>query len=500
MADANHAARSHPPSPAHALLTPAEARLIVFGVLLAMLIAALDQTIVSTALPTIGNELGDNQLLTWVVSAYLLAATVVTPIYGKLSDLYGRRVTLLVAIGVFIAGSAACALSPNMLTLIVARTFQGLGGGGLISLSQTIIGDIIPPKQRPRYQAYITGTFVLASVAGPLLGGFIAEHLHWSIIFWINPPIGLAALALIYSLLRKLPVDRRHHEIDYAGAALLVIATIALMLALSWGGVRYPWGSTRILGLLAVFAIFAVLFFMRQRRAAEPLLPIDVLANEVVLTATIACALCMGTAIGLIIFTPIYFETVRMLTPSQSGITLIPLMVGTAIGAGIAGRLMASIPHYKILPIVGLVVAIAAMAVMSFEPRRLPLAAVEVLLGMTSIGFGTILPVTTICVQNAAPAGQLGVATAVLVFVRQLGGALVVAIFGAILFSQLRATGQIQGVAGADFTHSNADFTLVFRWIFGAAAIGFLGSLIALLAMAELPLKEQVAGEQASIG
>jgi EmrB/QacA subfamily drug resistance transporter len=500
MADANHAARSHPPSPAHAVLTPAEARLIVFGVLLAMLIAALDQTIVSTALPTIGNELGDNQLLTWVVSAYLLAATVVTPIYGKLSDLYGRRVTLLVAIGVFITGSAACALSPNMLTLIVARTFQGLGGGGLISLSQTIIGDIIPPKQRPRYQAYLSGTFVFASVAGPLLGGYIAEHLHWSIIFWINPPIGVAALALTYSLLRKLPVDRRHHQIDYVGALLLVIATIALMLALSWGGVRYPWGSTHILALLAVFAIFAMLFFMRQRRATEPLLPIDVLSNEVVLTATIACALCMGTAIGLVIFTPIYFETVRMLTPSQSGIALIPLMVGTAIGAGIAGRLMASLAHYKILPTIGLVIAIAAMTAMSFDPRGLPLPMIEVLLALTSIGFGTILPVTTICVQNAAPAGQLGVATAVLVFVRQLGGALVVAIFGAILFSQLHATGQIQGMAGADFTHSNADFTLIFRWIFGAAALGFLGSLIAILAMAELPLKEEVAGEQAMIG
>jgi predicted MFS family arabinose efflux permease len=278
-----------------------------------------------------------------------------------------------------------------------------------------------------------------------------------------------------------------------------VIATIALMLALSWGGVRYPWGSTRILLLVGIFVIFAMLFFMRQLRATEPLLPIDVLANEVVLTATIACALCMGTAIGLVIFTPIYFETVRMLTPSQSGIALIPLMVGTAIGAGIAGRLMASLAHYKILPIIGLVIATAAMAAMSVDPRDLPLPMVELLLALTSIGFGTILPVTTICVQNAAPAGQLGVATAVLVFVRQLGGALVVAIFGAILFSQLHATGQIQGMAGADFTHSNADFTLIFRWIFGAAALGFLGSLIAILAMAELPLKEEVAGEQAMI-
>jgi MFS family permease len=212
-------------------LSLADARLIVIGVLIAMLMAALDQTIVSTALSTIGRELGNSTQLTWVVTAYLLAATVVTPIYGKLSDLYGRRITLLVAVSIFVAGSAACALAPTMLVLIIARTFQGLGGGGLISLSQTIIGDIIPPKERP--QAYISGTFVLASVAGPLLGGFIAEHLHWSVIFWINPPIGLLALGMIYSLLRKLPVSHKRHRIDFAGVGLLLVATTALMLALN---------------------------------------------------------------------------------------------------------------------------------------------------------------------------------------------------------------------------------------------------------------------------
>jgi MFS family permease len=221
-------------------LSLAEARLIVIGVLSAMLMAALDQTIVSTALSTIGRDLGNSTQLTWVVTAYLLAATVVTPIYGKLSDLYGRRITLLVAVSVFVSGSAACALAPTMLILIIARTFQGLGGGGLISLSQTIIGDIIPPKERPRYQAYISGTFVLASVAGPLLGGFIAEHLHWSIIFWINPPIGLLALGMIYSLLRKLPVSHTRHQIDYVGVVLLIVGTTALMLALNWAAFTMP--------------------------------------------------------------------------------------------------------------------------------------------------------------------------------------------------------------------------------------------------------------------
>src|SRR6516162_5527874 len=211
------------------------------------------------------NSLGWSPPICW-------SGTVVTPIYGKLSDLYGRRSTLLIAVGVFVAGSIACALSQSMLMLIIARTFQGLGGGGLISLSQTVIGDIISPKERPRYQAYISGVFVIASLAGPLLGGFIAEHLHWSLIFWINPPIGLLALLPMYSLLRKLPVDRQHHRIDIFGAALLVVATVALMLMLNWGGITYAWTSLPIAGLVAVFVLFAVLFLARQHRAPEPLL------------------------------------------------------------------------------------------------------------------------------------------------------------------------------------------------------------------------------------
>ncbi len=483
--------------PSHLVLTAAEARLIVFGVLLAMIMAALDQTIVSTALSTIGRELGNSTQLTWVVTAYLLSATVVTPIYGKLSDLYGRRVTLLVAVSVFVAGSAACALAPSMIILIIARTFQGLGGGGLISLSQTIIGDIIPPKQRAQYQAYISSVFVAASVAGPLLGGFIAEHLHWSIIFWINPPIGLVALGMIYSLLRKLPVSHKHHQIDFAGAGLLIVATTALLLALNWGGVHYPWTSNQIFVLFAVFAIFATLFFLRQSRAPEPLVPFEVLDNRVMTTATLACAFCMGSAIGLTIFTPIYFETVRQLTPSMAGLALVPLMVGTAVGAAIAGRLV-KITHYKRVPIAGLSVATAAMTILSYTPAALPLAAIEVLLALTSIGFGTILPVTTVCVQNAAPPGQLGTATSVMVFVRSLVGSVAVAIFGAILFAQLHGAGPPEEISPDTFINSDADFAAIYRWIFATAGLGFLIALFGILAMPELPLKDHVASEEAA--
>jgi EmrB/QacA subfamily drug resistance transporter len=484
--------------PPHASkLTQGEVRLIVLCVLLATLIAALDQTIVSTALPTIGRELGDAQQLTWVVTAYLLASTVVTPIYGKLSDIYGRRSTLLISVGVFVAGSIACALSPSMLVLIIARTFQGLGGGGLIALSQTVIGDVIAPKERPRYQAYISSAFVIASLAGPLLGGFIAQHLNWSLIFWINPPIGLLALLPMYSLLRKLPRGGHRHRIDIAGAVLLVVATTALMLLLSWGGVKFSWTSPPIIGLGGIFTVFAVLFFARQHVAPEPLLPLSVLANQVILTATLASALGTGTSVGLMIFTPIYFESVRMLSPGMSGVMLVPLMVGTAIGASIAGRLMASVSHYKVLPVIGLVVSIAAMTVMSLAPQELPLAVVELMLALSSMGFGTVLPIATNCVQNAASGEELGTATGVMVFARSLAGAVAVAIFGAILFGQLHASGNLQSISGGDFTKSGADFASIFRWIFGAAAVGFVGALAAILAMRKLPLRDHVASEDA---
>jgi MFS family permease len=217
-------------------LDHAAVRSIVIGILLAMLLAALDQTIVATALPTIGRELGNPEQLPWVVTAYLLTSTAVTPLYGKLSDIHGRRLILLIGIGTFVLGSLACALAPSMGVLIVARGFQGLGGGGLISLAQTIIADVVAPKERGRYQGYIAGVFVTSSVAGPVLGGFFAEHLHWSMIFWINLPLGAVAFVMTNRVLRRLPRHERPHRVDLLGALLMVLATVTLLLALSWGG------------------------------------------------------------------------------------------------------------------------------------------------------------------------------------------------------------------------------------------------------------------------
>jgi EmrB/QacA subfamily drug resistance transporter len=421
---------------------------------------------------------------------FALAATVVGPLYAKFSYVYGRRAAFVVSICLFITGSVACALSPNMLVLILARACQGLGGGGLVLLGQTIIGLIFPPKTRTRYEAFISVMYAIAGVAGPLLGGSIAEHLHWSFIFWINPPIGLLALWLIYSILRKVPAREHHHRLDAAGVVLLVVGTLALLLALNWGGVRYAWDSAQVLGLFAVFAAFMCLFLWRERRAAEPLLPFSVMSNRVILTATLSCTLAVGAGLGLTIFTPIYFESVHHLTPTLSGAALIPFMLGLSIGAAISGTAAGKVTPYKRLPIAGLAVAGAATMLLAADPGGLPFALTEALLSLTAIGYAMIVPVALICVQNAAPVGKLGTATAVLVFMRQLGGAATIAVFGAILFSQLNASGDLPVIAGIDFTKSNADFATIYAWIFGAAALGFLAALTALLKMAELPLRE----------
>src|SRR3954453_13869282 len=230
-------------------LDHAGVRRILTGLMLAMLLSALDQTIVATALATIGRAYGDGAHLAWIVTAYLLAATAVTPLYGKLSDIYGRRPVLLAGIAIFVAGAVACALAPTMPALIAARALQGIGGGGLIALSQTIVGDAVSPRERGRYQGYFGAVFAIASIAGPVLGGVFAEHLHWSFIFWINVPLGLAAFVISSRALKLLPRHERPHKLDLAGAALMVAATIALLLALNWGGVRYPWASPRIPGL-----------------------------------------------------------------------------------------------------------------------------------------------------------------------------------------------------------------------------------------------------------
>ena len=468
-------------------LDHAAIRSIMVGIMLAMFLGALDQTIVATALPTIGRALHDTGNLPWVVTAYLLTSTAVTPLYGKLSDIHGRRAMLLASIAVFLLGSVACALAPTMLLLVLARGLQGIGGGGLISLAQTVIADVVAPKERARYQALIASVFVASSIAGPILGGVFAQHLHWSMIFWVNVPLGVAALWMTDRALRRLPRHERPHRLDFAGGALIVLATISLLLALSWGGAHYPWGSPRILALLGAAFAFSVLFALRLATAPEPFLPLPVLLDPVVSRGTATACFAMGTFIGLSIYVPVYFELALGLSASQSGLALIPLTGGVIVGASSAGRLMGRMRHYKRPPTIGLLLAVAGCLALAWHPLGLPFALVLVLLAGVGIGIGTVLPVTTVAIQNAVPMHQLGVATGVMSFFRSLGGAIAVAGMGALVLG-----GGAAGAGAADALRARAtagDLEQIFHTLFLAAAIGFAVALAWFFSMAERPLR-----------
>ena len=266
-------------------IDPAVRRDIIVGVLLAMFLAALDQTIVAPALPTIGSSLGNAEYLSWIVTAYLLTATAVTPLYGKLADIKGRRPVIFGAIAIFVAGSIISALARSMLVLVIGRAIQGIGGGGLGALAMTVIGDVVTPRERGQYQGYISGMWGIASLAGPIVGGFVAHKLHWSMIFWINLPLAAIAIAFLNNPLKKLPPVRGQHRLDLLGASLVILATTSLMLVLTWGGSRYAWTSPQILGLTAVSLVFWVLFGLRIQHCDEPILPLEVLKNPVVANA-----------------------------------------------------------------------------------------------------------------------------------------------------------------------------------------------------------------------
>jgi EmrB/QacA subfamily drug resistance transporter len=483
--------RQNTASPA---LSHPEVLRIIAGVIVAMILAALDQTIVVTALPTIGRSLGGPEYLPWVVTAYLLSSTAVTPLYGKVSDIVGRRKTLLFAIVIFIVGSVACAVSPNILVLIIARAAQGLGGGGLISLAQTIIADIVSPKERSRYMVYISGVYMFASISGPLLGGTMAQHLHWSLIFWINVPLGLLALFMTNGLLKKLPRHERPHRLDFLGAALMASASIALMLALSWGGIHYPWMSPQVLGLFATSILLWGAFVWRLQTAPEPFIPSEILKNPVVAMGTITALLIMGTYIGMTAYLPIYMELNFGLSASQSGLSLIPFMSGTVVGAIIAGRFMARSARYKRPAYVGLIFSIIGLGLMAAFQKNLGMPLVEVLMAGLSIGLGTVFPITTVAIQNAVSPHQMGTATGVMGFFRSLGGALIVALFGAVLFSQLPNLAALEEQTGfklADIVASG-DIHTAFRPLFALAAFVLALALTAFHQMPEKALRTTV--------
>lgn len=466
-------------------LAPAEVRPIVLSLMVAMFLTALDQTIVATALPTIGREFRNVSGLSWVITAYLLSSTSVAPVFGSLSDIYGRRAMMTVALGLFLVGSVACAAAPGLVVLVIARFLQGLGGGGILPLVQTVLADIVTPRERARYQAFFSMVWVTAGVGGPVLGGVIAEHLHWSAIFWINVPLVLLAMAVLLPRLRKLPVHHRPRKVDWGGGLVLMAAAMALLLVLTWGGNLLPWRSPPLLALVGVVLLLAGIFVWRARRVAEPFLPLRLLAGPVVPLAITAAACAIGVMVGLTVQLPIYYETVYHLSASEAGLALIPIVALSVPGATAAGRVMMHMQHYKWISVAGLGTAAAACALLALV-TPLPLWPLLGLLSVAALGLGTTFPVAVVSVQSAVDRHQVGTVTGAMNFFRSLMAAITVALFTAILLAALGATASLDQL---DLTATvGADMVAAFRYVFLAAAAMLGVGALAILLMHERPL------------
>jgi EmrB/QacA subfamily drug resistance transporter len=424
-------------------LTSRQLALVFAGLMSGVLLAALDQTIVATALPTIVGDLGGLAHLSWVVTAYLLASTTSTPLYGKISDLYGRKTVFQAAIVIFLVGSALSGLAQSMGQLIAFRAVQGLGAGGLMALAIAIVGDVVSPRERGRYQGYIGAAFAVASVAGPLLGGFLVDHLSWRWAFYVNLPVGIAAL-LVTSVALDLPFRRNGHTVDYLGAALLVAGVTCLLLVTVWGGDRYGWGSPTILGLAGAGVLLLGAFAVQERRASEPVLPPRLFRDPVFRVATAALFLIGVAMFGAIVFLPLFLQVVGGASATSSGLLLLPLMGGIVASSVVVGRVIARTGHYRWYPVAGtalMTVAMGLLATMDAGTSRTTASWYVVLLG---VGLGTVMPVMILAVQNAVDQRDLGTATSAATFSRSMGGSFGVAAFGAILASRL--ANQLPGV------------------------------------------------------
>jgi EmrB/QacA subfamily drug resistance transporter len=420
----------------HHYLTHQQIVVVLFGLMAGVLLAALDQSIVGTALPTIVSDLGGLDKLAWVVTAYLLTATASTPLWGKISDLYGRRHIFQAAILVFLAGSVLCGLSQNLPQLIAFRAIQGIGGGGLMSLAFSIIGDIIPPRERGRYQGYFGAVFGVASVAGPLLGGWFTDGPGWRWIFYVNLPVGIAAL-VITSMSLKLPTVRREHTLDYLGAGLIVASVSSLLLYLDWAGKEYGWFAAGPLALLIAAVAMTVLFVMVEQRAAEPIIPLRLFRNEVFAVGNLYGFLAGVAMFGAIIFLPFYLQAVMGMSPTQSGLAMLPAVFGILTTSIISGRLITRTGRYKIFPILGAAILIIALLMLSRLQVGTPywqLALFELAFGA---GLGMTMQTIVTAVQNAVEYRDLGTATSTTTFFRQMGGTIGAAVFGAILTNRL---------------------------------------------------------------
>ena len=471
-------------------LTHRQTMWIVAGVLLPVFMGSMDQSVVASALPTIGHSLGSSNYLSWVVAANLMMATAMTPLYGKISDIIGRRQTLLVSISLYLVGSLVSALADNLPFLILGRSLQGLGSGGLTSLPMAILGDIAAPKLRARYYTYFSIVYITAGAIGPLYGGFISEHLHYSVIFWSNLPLGVLALAVTSTLLKRLPRNERPHKLDVAGAVLIVAASASFMFVVNAGGHNLAWSSPEIVGT-ALFSVVAwVGFVARLLTAREPLIPLSLMRNAIVRHGTLANSIGWASVIVLNIYLPMFLQAVHGYSPSRSGAALMVFMITVNGGALIGAQLAARLTHYKYPPLFSILMSVGGCLWLAARVSDIQVVEFQIALAMIGLGFGPVAPVSTVAVQNSIELHQMGVVTGTMSFVRSITATALVAVYGVIILGGASRGADPAAVEGSthlifgDKVAAAAQFRILFLATAGTFAIVFLS----LLRLEERPL------------
>jgi EmrB/QacA subfamily drug resistance transporter len=465
---------------------------IYSGLMVTLLLAVLDQTIVATALPRIVGDLGGLTQYSWVFTAYMLATTVTVPLYGKLGDVYGRRPLFIIAISIFLVGSALCGLAQTMPELVVFRAIQGCGAGGLFPLALAVIGNIVPPRDRGRYQGLIGSVFAAASIIGPAVGGFIVDNASWRWIFYVNLPVGGLALIVIWITMPRRR-DIRPRSIDWAGALLLALGTTALLLGLVWGGRQYAWGSPHVTSALAAAAVLLVVFGFWERRVVEPILPFDVLRNPIVLSSVLCMGLVGMAMFGTIAYVPLFVQGVIGTSATSSGVVLTPLMLGAVTTSFLSGQWVSRTGHYRGNAVVGPLILAAGMILLWRMNVHTTTGEAARNMVVAGIGIGSMMQIFVLSVQNAVRREQMGSATALTQFSRSIGATVGVTVMGVIVNLGLPA--RLHGGAGGVSIHRlppllREDLANALRPAFLAAAgVALVVWVIALVGVKEVPLR-----------
>jgi EmrB/QacA subfamily drug resistance transporter len=453
------------------------------AIVLAMLPAVLDQTILSTALPTIATDLGRLSDVSWVVSAYVVAAAAATPVWGKLGDRYGRKRLLQISLTMFVVTSALCGAAQDISQLIVLRLVQGVAAGGLMTLAMAAVGDLVSPRERGRYQGYIAAAFAVATVIGPLLGGVLVEHASWRWVFFVNLPVGVAALTGLGLWLPGAQTERPVTPLDVLGAALLAGATSALMLTCIWGGERYAWDSAPILGLIAATVALSAALLVHERRVPDPIVPFHLLRTRPVRVASGALFLATAALFSVTVFVPLFLQKTTGATPTEAGLLLVPAMLGITLSTTLSGRSIARTGRYKRFPIAGLGLMSSALLLLSILARDPSQLATGIALAVFGLGFGMVTQVLLVAVQNSVERRELGVATAATSFFRALGGAIGAAVLGAVFAARSGA----HMSAGAVVSRSHVIDAV--QSVFLVAAPLAALALLVVLRLPEVPLQ-----------